>query len=124
MVEKPVGDGVTVFIAQSEQYVCLADGRKIPFDEYREQSRDVIRGIAPVALTDLLSLWIDKGTRKDLRAELKDRDVHVAAFRYFYDLERYRRRRHSSQGRASTSHACRRDATGWAGSGTRRTIGW
>ena len=86
-VEKPVGDGVTVFIAQSEQYVCLADGRKIPFDEYREQSRDVIRGIAPVALTDLLSLWIDKGTRKDLRAELKDRDVHVAAFRYFYDLD-------------------------------------
>ena len=47
----------------------------------------MIRGIAPVALTDLLSLWIDKGTRKDLRAELKDRDVHVAAFRYFYDLD-------------------------------------
>ena len=47
----------------------------------------MIRGIAPAALTDLLSLWIDKGTRKDLRAELKDRDVHVAAFRHFFDLD-------------------------------------
>ena len=47
LIEKPVGDGATVFIAQSEQYVRLADGRKIPFDEYHEQSRDVIRGIAP-----------------------------------------------------------------------------
>ena len=87
LVEKPVGDGVTVFIAQSEQYVCLADGRKIPFDEYRQQSRDVIRGVAPAALTELLALWIDKGSRKDLRAELKDRDIHVAAFRHFFDLE-------------------------------------
>ena len=41
-----------------------------------------------VAVTvDLLSHWIDKGTRKDVRAELKDRDVHVAAFRHFYDLD-------------------------------------
>ena len=47
----------------------------------------MIRGIAPTALTNLLSLWIDKGTRKDLRAELKDRDIHVAAFRHFYDLD-------------------------------------
>ena len=87
LIETPVGDGVTVFIAQSEQYVCLADGRKIPFEECREPFRDLIRGIAPASLTDLLTLWIDKGTRKDLRAELKDRDIHVAAFRHFYDLE-------------------------------------
>ena len=88
LIEKPVGDdGVTVFIAQSEQYVCLADGRKIPFDEYHEQSRDVIRGIAPAALTDLLALWIDKSARKNLRAEFKDRDVHVAACRHFFDLD-------------------------------------
>ena len=85
--EKPLDDGVAVFIAQSERYVCLADGRKIPFDEYREQSRTVIRDIAPVALDDLLRLWIDKAARKDLRAELKDRDVHVAAFRHFFGLE-------------------------------------
>ena len=85
--EKPVDDGVAVFIAQSERYVCLADGRKIPFEEYRAQSREVIRGIASATHSDLLKLWIDKGTRKDLRAELKDRDVHVAAFRHFFDLD-------------------------------------
>src|SRR5439155_11506827 len=71
----------------SERYVCLADGRKIPFDEYREQSKEVIRGIAPASMADLLKIWIDKNTRRDLRAELKDRDVHVAAFRHFLDLE-------------------------------------
>ena len=85
--EKPVGEGITVFIAKEERYVCLADGRKIPLDEYREQSKEVIRGIAPASLSDLLELWIDKNTRRDLRAELKDRDVHVAAFRHFLDLE-------------------------------------
>jgi type I restriction enzyme R subunit len=67
--------------------VCLADGRKIPLDDYREQSKEVIRGIAPASLSDLLKLWIDKTTRRDLRTELKDRDVHVAAFRHFLDLD-------------------------------------
>lgn len=85
--EKPVGEGVNVFIAHEDRYVCLADGRKIQLDEYREQSKEVIRGIAPASLTDLLQLWIDKNTRQDLRAELKDRDVHVAAFRHFFDLD-------------------------------------
>jgi type I restriction enzyme, R subunit len=84
---KLVGDDVSVFIARSERYVCLADGRKIPFDEYRERSKEVIRGIAPASLSDLLKIWIDKNARRDLRAELKDRDVHVAAFRHFFDLE-------------------------------------
>ena len=86
-VEKPVGDGVAVFIAQAEQYVCLADGRRIAFGEYREQCKGVIRGIAPGALSELMALWIDKRTRGDLRAELKDRDAHVAAFRHFFGLE-------------------------------------
>ena len=87
LIEKPVGDGVTVFIERAEQYVCLADGRKIPFDEYHEQSKDVIRGIVPGTSIDLLNLWIDKGNRQDLRTELKDRDIHVAAFRHFFDLD-------------------------------------
>lgn len=85
--QKLVGDGVSVFIARTERYVCLADGRKIPFDEYRERSKEVIRGIAPASLSDLLKIWIDKNTRRDLRAELKDRDVHVAAFRHFLELD-------------------------------------
>ncbi|MBM4395954.1 MAG: DEAD/DEAH box helicase family protein [Deltaproteobacteria bacterium] len=85
--EKPVGDGVSVFISREERYVCLADGRKIPLAEYEAQSREVIRGIAPASLSDLLGLWVDKGTRRDLRAELKDRDVYVSAFRHFLGLD-------------------------------------
>jgi type I restriction enzyme, R subunit len=84
--EKPIGEGVKVFIAREERYVCLADGRKIPFEEYREQSKEIIRGIAPASLSDLLRIWIDKNLRRDLRAELKDRDVYVAAFRHFFGL--------------------------------------
>jgi type I restriction enzyme, R subunit len=85
--EKPVDEGVNVFISSSERYVCLADGRKIPFDEYREQSKEVIRSISMASLDELLKLWIDRNTRNDLRGELKDRDIHVAAFRHYFDLD-------------------------------------
>jgi len=85
--EKPVAEGVHVFLSTSERYVCLADGRKIPFDDYCEQSREVIRSVAHAGLDELLKIWIDKNDRRDLRAELKDRDIHIAAFRHFYDLD-------------------------------------
>jgi type I restriction enzyme R subunit len=84
---KPVAQGVSCFIQTSERYVCLADGRKIPFDEYREQSRDVIRSVATTDLDQLLKIWIDKNARRDLRNELKDRDIHIAAFRHFYEMD-------------------------------------
>ena len=38
-------------------------------------------------MLELLKVWIDKNTRRDLRDELKDRDVHISAFRHFYDLD-------------------------------------
>ena len=85
--EKPVGEGVSVYISATERYVCLADGRKIPFDEYREQSRDAIRSIAPTNVDQLLGIWIDKNTRRDLRGELQDRDIHLAAFRHYLELD-------------------------------------
>ena len=85
--EKPVGEGVSVYISTTERYVCLADGRKIPFDEYQEQSRGVIRSIAPANIDQLLHIWVDKNTRRDLRAELTDRDIHVAAFKHYLELE-------------------------------------
>ncbi len=85
--EKPVGEGISVYISSTERYVCLADGRKIPFDEYEEQSRDVIRSIAPTNTDQLMNIWIDKSTREDLRAELTDRDIHVAAFRHYLKLD-------------------------------------
>lgn len=85
--EKPVGAGVSVYISSTERYVCLADGRKIPFNEYQEQSRDIIRSVAPTNIDQLLDIWIDKTARGDLRAELADHDIHVAAFRHYLDLD-------------------------------------
>jgi type I restriction enzyme R subunit len=84
---KPVAEDVSCFIQTSERFVCLADGRKIPFDEYREQSRKVIRSVATTDLDQLLKIWIDKNARRDLRNELKDRDIHIAAFRHFYEMD-------------------------------------
>ena len=86
-MEKPVAEGVSVYISSIERFVCLADGRRIPFDEYQEQSRDVIRSITPTNVSQLLGIWIDKDTRGDLRTELTDRDVHVAAFRHYLELD-------------------------------------
>ncbi|MCP5048321.1 MAG: hypothetical protein GY940_14210, partial [bacterium] len=86
-IEKPVAEGVTVFISSSQQFVCFADGGKIPLDQYRRQSREIIRGIAPVSIDELLKIWIDKNTRKELRAELKDQDVYIAAFRHYFQLD-------------------------------------
>ena len=84
---KPVGGGVNVFISSTESYVCLADGSKIAFDDYCQKSKEVIRSIAPADIQTLLNLWIDKNTRRDLRAELKDSDVHIAALRKYLDLD-------------------------------------
>jgi len=84
---KPVAEGVSLFIAASERFVCLADGRKIPFDQYREQSKEIIRKISPNDLQTLLDLWADKQTRQDVREELKSNDIHVAAFRHYYHLD-------------------------------------
>jgi type I restriction enzyme R subunit len=83
----PVAQGVSVFIQSSERFVCFADGRRIPFDDYREQSRDVIRSLAPTNVDQLLRIWIDKNDRRDLRNELKERDVHISAFRHYYQLD-------------------------------------
>lgn len=84
---KPVAQGVSLFIAASERFVCLADGRKIPFDDYREQSKEIIRKISPSNLQTLLDLWADRRTRQDVREELKSNDIHVAAFRHYYQLD-------------------------------------
>lgn len=84
---KPVAKGVSVFLSDSERYVCLADGSKVPFDEYREQSKEIIREVAPDDIPDLLDLWVGKETRKDLRELLADRNVYVPAFRHFYQLD-------------------------------------
>jgi type I restriction enzyme R subunit len=73
-------------MSTSERFVCFADGRKIPFDRYCQQSREIIRGIASATIDELLKIWIDKSTRNDLRAELKDQDIHIAAFKHYFQL--------------------------------------
>ncbi len=83
---KPVGEGVTVVISAANRYVCLADGRKIPFEEYTEQSKELIQSIATRSLDELLGIWIDKKGRQELREELRDHDIYPSAFRHYLDL--------------------------------------
>jgi type I restriction enzyme, R subunit len=83
---KPVGEGVTVVISSSDRYVCLADGRKIPFEEYAEQSREFILNVSTKSLDELLRIWIDKNSRRELREELRDQDIYTSAFRHYLEL--------------------------------------
>jgi len=85
---KPVADGISVYISSTERFVCLADGRKIPFTDYLAQSKEVVQSISSGTLDELLKIWISKETRQDLRAELKDRDIHLAALRVYMDLDK------------------------------------
>jgi type I restriction enzyme R subunit len=83
---KLVGDGVSVVISQENRYVCLADGRRIPFEEYAELSREFILDVSHKGVDDLLHMWIDKGSRQELREALRDRDIYPSAFRHYLDL--------------------------------------
>ncbi len=83
---KPVGEGVSVIISATNRYVCLADGRKIPFEDYTEQSREFILSVSTKGLDELLAIWIDKKTRQELREDLRDHDIYPSAFRHYLDL--------------------------------------
>jgi type I restriction enzyme R subunit len=83
---KPVSEGVSVIISASNRFVCLADGRKIPFEEYTEQSREHILDVASKSLDSLLAIWIDKKSRQELREDLRDHDIYPSAFRHYLDL--------------------------------------
>ncbi|WP_316228266.1 DEAD/DEAH box helicase family protein [Bradyrhizobium sp. SZCCHNR1039] len=83
---KPVGGGVSVVISTENRYVCLADGRKIPFEEYTERSREFILDVSNKGMDELLRIWIGKGSRHELREALRDRDIYPSAFRHYLDL--------------------------------------
>lgn len=85
-IPKPVGNGVSVVISTENRYVCLADGRKVPFEEYTEQSREFILDVSHKGVDELLQIWIDKGSRQELREALRDRDIYPSAFRHYLDL--------------------------------------
>jgi type I restriction enzyme R subunit len=86
VAQKPVGDGVSVIISAENRYVCLADGRKVPFDDYTQQSREFILDVSHKGVDELLRIWIDKASRQDLREGLRDRDIYPSAFRHYLDL--------------------------------------
>ena len=81
-----MGGGVSVVISAESRYVCLADGQKVPFEEYTAQSREFILDVSHTGLDELLRIWIDKGSRKELREALRDRDIYTSAFRHYLDL--------------------------------------
>lgn len=83
---KPIGNGVSVIISATNRYVCLADGSKIPFEDYTQRSRDFIRSSLISNLDGLLSIWIGKDSRRELREELSDHDIYPSAFRHYFDL--------------------------------------
>lgn len=83
---KYLAEGVEVVISSENRYVCLADGRKLPFEEYTQQSREFILDVSHKGLDELLRIWIDKSSRQELREALRDRDIYPAAFRHFLDL--------------------------------------
>jgi type I restriction enzyme R subunit len=83
---KPIGEGVSVVISTENRYVCLADGQKIPFEDYAAQSREFILDVSHRGLDELLRIWIDKSSRQELREALRDRDIYPAAFRHYLDL--------------------------------------
>jgi type I restriction enzyme R subunit len=83
---RPIGEGVSVVISAENRYVCLADGRKIPFADYAAQSREFILDVSQHGLDQLLRIWIDKSSRQELREALRDRDIYPAAFRHYLDL--------------------------------------
>jgi type I restriction enzyme, R subunit len=83
---KPVGEGVSVIISATNRYVCLADGRKVPFEQYIEQSREFILNVSTRSIDELLAIWIGKKSRSELREELRDNDIYPSAFRHYLDL--------------------------------------
>ena len=84
---KPVETGISVIISSTNRFVCLADGRKIPFEEYTEQSKEHILDVASKSLDSLLAIWIDKKSRQELREDLREHDIYPSAFRHYLGLQ-------------------------------------
>jgi type I restriction enzyme R subunit len=84
---KPVESGISVIISSTNRFVCLADGRKIPFEEYTEQSKEHILDVASKSLDSLLAIWIDKKSRQELREDLREHDIYPSAFRHYLGLQ-------------------------------------
>lgn len=84
-IDIPTHTGLSILLDHQASFVCLADGNKIPFEDYREQSKTAILNIAPA--NDLLTLWEETKTRNEIRDELLSQDIFTDAFRAVLHLE-------------------------------------
>ncbi len=85
-VTKPVADNVHVVMSTTNRSISFGDGKWMPFDEYAEKSREFILNISTNDISQLLTIWIDKNSRKELREELGDQDIYTSAFRHYMEL--------------------------------------
>jgi len=83
----PIGEGVSVSLSTENSYVCLPDGRKVPFEEYTEQLRAVVLDASRKSIDELLRIWVEKNNRQEFREALRGRDIYPSAFRYYLDLQ-------------------------------------
>ena len=83
---KPVAENLNVVMSRTNRSISFGDGQWMPFDEYAEKSREFILNVSTSNIGQLLSIWIDKKSRKELREELGDHDIYPSAFRHYFEL--------------------------------------
>ena len=83
---KPVADNVHVVMSRTNRSISFGDGQWMPFEEYAEKSKEFIQSVSKKDVSQLLDIWIDKKTRKELREELGDQDIYPSAFRKYMEL--------------------------------------
>ncbi|MAX38584.1 DEAD/DEAH box helicase family protein [Gimesia sp.] len=83
---KPVAENVHVVMSTTNRSISFGDGQWMPFEEYAEKSKEFIQTVSSKDIGQLLSIWIDKKSRKELREELGDQDIYTSAFRHYLEL--------------------------------------
>ena len=83
---KPVAENVHVVMSTTNRSISFGDGQWMLFDEYAEKSREFIQSVSTNDIGQLLAIWIDKKSRRELREELGDQDIYPSAFRHYLEL--------------------------------------
>lgn len=83
---KPVAENVNVVMSATSRSISFGDGEWMPFEEYAAKSKEFIQTVSSKDISQLLAIWIDKKSRKELREELGDQDIHTSAFRHYLEL--------------------------------------
>lgn len=83
---KPVAENVHVVMSTTNRSISFGDGQWMPFEDYAAKSKGFIQSVSSKDLSQLLAIWIDKKSRKELREELGDQDIYTSAFRHYLDL--------------------------------------